>query len=97
MIPNITSYQLQLKKEPNIHQALVDSSELCCLKLMLTAYEMTQGPSMPHRHLQLLVKIQQENGVWLVEGLYNNKGGKFTYLLKSYILNYFNFISGASL
>ena len=64
---------------------------------MLTAYEMTQDPSMPHRHLQLLVKIQQENGVWLVEGLDNNKGGKFTYLLKSYILNYFNFISGASL
>ena len=51
---------------------------------------------MPHRHFQLLVKIQWENGVQLVEGHNNNKAGKFAYLLKSYILNYFNFIGGTN-
>ena len=35
--------------------------------------------------------------VQLVEGHNNNKACKFTYLLKSYILNYFYFISGANL
>ena len=49
---------------------------------MWTAYEMTQ--SMPHRNFQLLVKIQRENQVRLVEGLDNNKVGKFTHLLKTY-------------
>ena len=63
---------------------------------MQTAYEMAQVPSIPHRHLQLLARIGQENGVQLVEGHNNNKAGKFTYLLKSYILNYFYFISGAN-
>ena len=58
---------------------------------------MAQVPSMPHRHFQLLVKIQRENEVRLIEGHDNNKAGKFTYLLKSYILNYFNFISGSTL
>ena len=43
---------------------------------------------------QLLVR---ENGVRLVEGHDNNKGGKFTCLLKPYILNYFYFISGGNL
>ena len=58
---------------------------------------MVQTPSMPHRHFQVLVKIQRENGVLLVEGHDNNEAGKFEYLLKSYILNYFYFISGANL
>ena len=35
--------------------------------------------------------------VQLVEGHNNNKACKFTYLLKSYILNYFYLISGANL
>ena len=40
------------RKAPNICQALVDSSELRNLKLIQTASEV------PHRHFQLLVKIQ---------------------------------------
>ena len=63
---------------------------------MWTSYETAKVPSMPHRHFQLLVKIQRENGVQLVEGHNNNKAGKFAYLLKSYILNYFNFIGGTN-
>ena len=58
---------------------------------------MVQVPSMPHRHFQFLVIIQRDIGVLLVEGHDNNKAGKFAYLLKSYILNYFYFISGANL
>ena len=38
---------------------------------------MTQVPSTPHRYFQLLVKIQQENGLQLVEAHKNNKAGKF--------------------
>ena len=38
---------------------------------------MTQVPSTPHRYFQLLVKIQQENGLQLVEVHKNNKAGKF--------------------
>ena len=58
---------------------------------------MAQVQSMPHRYFQFFVKILRENGVRLVKGHNNNKAGKFTYLLKSYILNYFYFISGANL
>ena len=45
------------RKATNIQRALLDSFEMCYLKLMRTAYEMAQVPSVPHRHFQLLVKI----------------------------------------
>ena len=60
MIPNTTSSQLQLttkRKAPNICQALDDSSELCYLKLIRTAYEMAQVQSMLHRWFHLSIKI----------------------------------------
>ena len=67
-------------KAPNICQALLDFSELCNLKLMQTASETS------HRHFQLLVKIEWENGVQLVEGQDNNEVGKSEYLLKPILL-----------
>ena len=67
-------------KAPNICQALLDFSELCTLKLMQTASETS------HRHFQLLVKIEWENGVQLVEGQDNNEVGKSEYLLKPILL-----------
>ena len=67
-------------KAPNICQAFLDFSELCNLKLMQTASETS------HRHFQLLVKIEWENGVQLVEGQDNNEVGKSEYLLKPILL-----------
>ena len=67
-------------KAPNICQALLEFSELCNLKLMQTASETS------HRHFQLLVKIEWENGVQLVEGQDNNEVGKSEYLLKPILL-----------
>ena len=98
-IQNITSHHLQLKQKHRIlaKHWLIHPKCATYLKLMLVAHEMVQTPSMPHRHFQFLVKIQRENGVLLVEGHDNNEAGKFEYLLKSYILNYFYFISGANL
>ena len=58
---------------------------------------MAQVTSMPHRHFRLLVKTERKNGNRLVAGHDNSKAGKFTCLLKSYIVTYFYFISGVNI
>ena len=42
---------------------------------MRTAYEMAMTPSMSHRHFEILVKCQRENGVKLIKGRDNNRAG----------------------
>ena len=54
--------------QPDVRQALSDSSKDSFMKLMKTAYAMAVVPSMPHKHFSVLVKCQRDNGVRLVEG-----------------------------
>ena len=61
--------------QTNIRDVVIGSAEDAYMKLMRTAYEMALTPSMPHKHFEVLVKCQRENGVRLVDGRHNNKAG----------------------
>ena len=53
----------------------INNSEEVYKRMMRTAWNMANTPSMPHSHFPVLVKCQGENGVCLVEGRDNNKVG----------------------
>ena len=99
VIPNITSYQLQLKEKHQIFpkQWLIHLNCVTAFEIDAGSTWNGTGPIYATQTFPILVMIQRENGVLLVEGHDNNKAGKFAYILKSYILNYFYFISGANL
>ena len=65
----------RLCSSTTIDEVINNNSEEVYKRMMITAWNMANTPSMPHCHFSALVKCQCENGVCIVEGRDNSKAG----------------------
>ena len=72
-----SSSKRKMPSQPDIRKSVDSSAKGVYLKIMKTIWEMALTPSMPNKHLSVLVKCQSINGVPLVAWKDNNKAGKW--------------------
>ena len=73
--------------QPTIVSCVTASAREAFRKLLKTAYELALTPSMPLKHLEVLVKCQKQNGVKLIQGKQDGRTAKeFVYCISEAIV-----------
>ena len=63
-------------QQKRIAAMLLDNSREAYTKLIRTAYELALNPTLAMKQFKTLVKVQWQNGVWLIEGHNDGKAGR---------------------